>query len=368
MNESSGTINGDRLRSSLESMVDIYSPTGKELEVLEYVEAQMAGMEIPCSRVEVEEDRYDLLISGATDEIPILFTGHIDTVPAYNFENFGFQQRGDTVFGLGTSDMKSGCAAMIEAFVAYRQAYGKLPKAALALVVGEEESGDGTEALIERVRAPWAVVGEPTNLAAAFGHFSYMEIELSSTGKRAHASLAKADRNAVHTMLRAVMRVTEFLEENYPHGIYNIRDVHSAEGGFAVPDSCSASIDLHLPPSEPLGGVLVAVEEIVGKTATSKSSSVTCRFPTVHSGYELPVKGPLPSLLRQTYRSMGIKWKTAPFKSHSDANLLWAAGIKPLVLGPGQLAKAHTEKESISFSQVLNASAIYYRVLCEISA
>lgn len=367
MTETVATINAERLRSTLEQMVDIYSPTGKELEILEYLEEELGKRGLPSERIEVEEDRYDILVADAEEDVPLLFTGHVDTVPAYNFENYGYSENGGTVNGLGTSDMKSGCAAMIEAFTAYREIAGRPPPAALALVVGEEENGDGTESLIERIRAPWAIVGEPTNLAAAFGHFSYMEIELHSTGKRAHASMAKADRNAVHTMLRAITRVAEFLESSYPQGIYNIRDVHSAEGGFAVPDSCSASIDLHLPPSEPLGGVLVAIEEIVGKVTTSKASIVKCRFPTVHSGYELPVKGHIPTLLRQSYRSLGLKWKTAPFKSHSDANLLWAAGIKPLVLGPGQLAKAHTEKESVSFAQVEQAASVYLRMLQEVS-
>ena len=47
------------------------------------------------------------------------------------------------------------------------------------------------------------------------------------------------------------------------------------------------------------------------------------------------------------------------FRSHSDANLLWNAGIRPLVLGPGQLEKAHTSDESISFSEVASAAEIY---------
>jgi acetylornithine deacetylase len=348
-------------------MVDIYSPTGKELEILQFLEEELERRGIPCSRIEVEEDRYDILVAKSNEEIPLLFTGHIDTVPAYNLTNFGFREQGANVHGLGTSDMKSGCAAMIEAFTAFAETKGRLPKAALALVVGEEESGDGTEALIQHnIRAPWAIVAEPTSLAAAFGHFSYMEIELLASGKRAHASLARSDKNAVHTMLRALMRVTDFLEANYPQGIYNIRDVHSAEGGFAVPDNCSASIDLHLPPNEPQGGVLIAVEEIVARANSSKTNALSCRFPTVHSGYELPARGAVPALLRQSYQALGIKWKTAPFKSHSDANLLWAAGIKPLVLGPGQLSKAHTERESVAFSQVAKAATIYYQLLCRI--
>jgi hypothetical protein len=47
------------------------------------------------------------------------------------------------------------------------------------------------------------------------------------------------------------------------------------------------------------------------------------------------------------------------FPSHSDANLLWAAGVKPILLGPGQLEHAHAPEERVSFPQVLQAAEIY---------
>jgi acetylornithine deacetylase len=53
-------------------------------------------------------------------------------------------------------------------------------------------------------------------------------------------------------------------------------------------------------------------------------------------------------------------WKKEAFRSHSDANQIWAAGIKPILLGPGKLEQAHTEDESVSFQQVCLSSRIYY--------
>ena len=61
-----------------------------------------------------------------------------------------------------------------------------------------------------------------------------------------------------------------------------------------------------------------------------------------------------------------MTWAPADFRSHSDANQLRAAGVKPLVLGPGQLEQAHTQDESVSFAQVRRAADLYLAFLCRL--
>jgi acetylornithine deacetylase len=56
-------------------------------------------------------------------------------------------------------------------------------------------------------------------------------------------------------------------------------------------------------------------------------------------------------------------WPPAAFPSHSDANLLWAHGIKPILLGPGSLAKAHVPDESIGEEEILTAAEVYYQLM-----
>jgi acetylornithine deacetylase len=47
------------------------------------------------------------------------------------------------------------------------------------------------------------------------------------------------------------------------------------------------------------------------------------------------------------------------FRSHSDGNLFFAAGTKPLILGPGSLETAHTPDEQVVFAEVTAAARIY---------
>jgi acetylornithine deacetylase len=51
------------------------------------------------------------------------------------------------------------------------------------------------------------------------------------------------------------------------------------------------------------------------------------------------------------------------FRSHSDGNLFFAAGVRPLILGPGSLETAHTPDERVAFEEV-SAAARIYAALC----
>ncbi len=57
------------------------------------------------------------------------------------------------------------------------------------------------------------------------------------------------------------------------------------------------------------------------------------------------------------------RYEIGSFHSHSDANLLWNVNCKPIILGPGQLAKAHTRDESISWEEVNRAARLYHELL-----
>jgi acetylornithine deacetylase len=83
------------------------------------------------------------------------------------------------------------------------------------------------------------------------------------------------------------------------------------------------------------------------------------RVVTIDAGYDLPEKGPLVEGLKSLYVERGILWEPQPFRSHSDANRLWAAGIESILLGPGRIEKAHAPEESVSFSQILQAIELY---------
>ena len=353
-------IKPQRLRQLLRGLIDIYSPSGKEQDILAYLHGYLARKGLPLIRQDVDDSRYNLILVPPEGKAKLALIGHLDTVVAYDLEQYGYQEKDDLVFGLGAADMKGGCAAMVEAYLALWEAgYRQLP-AALIMVVGEEEEGDGSERLMDEYHFPWAIIAEPTDLRPCLNCYGYMEVQIKTTGKRVHASLASQNQNPIEKMLQILLQISQYMMQQRPEGIYNIRDLLSTQAGFAVPEWCEAWLDVHLPPQAPIGEVSLELEELVdhlGKEYSHIDTSI--RLATVEGGYELPEKGSVIETLKTVYHQHSQPWKPQPFPSHSDANQLWASGVKPILLGPGQLEKAHAPEESVSFPQVKLAAELY---------
>ena len=354
-------IQPERLRDLLKDLVNIYSPSGKEEEILKYVETYLKKYGLTPTRQKVDENRYNLVVfPEGRDEVDLCFVGHLDTVTAYDLDDYGFYEENDTVFGLGTADMKAACAAMVEAFITLVKRGTPLPPVGLALVVGEEEDSDGAKELITEYGFPWAVVGEPTDMMPCLGHYGYLEILMRTVGKRAHSSMPELGQNAIEAMLRLLIQVTDYATSSPSGLVYNIRELSGFPSGFVVPDICEAWVDLHLPPDSRIDVLKTELERLVEEAEEGiPGLDVHMRFEDTHSGYRISEERVVVKKLKEVYQNMSLLWKPRDFRSHSDANVLWAAGVDPIILGPGRLELAHTPDESISLSQAVQAAQLY---------
>ncbi|MCE5333512.1 MAG: M20/M25/M40 family metallo-hydrolase [Desulfobacteraceae bacterium] len=354
----------ERLLTLLRNLINIYSPTGKEQEIIAFLANYLREAGLPVKLQKVDGKRKNLLVIPPGTEMIAVLVGHVDTVGAYELDQFGCREEDDRIIGLGAADMKGGCAALVEAYAALWKERRRCPPAALALVCGEEEEGDGTKRLVREYRFPWALIAEPTDMRPCFSHFGYIELHITTRGRRVHASLANPVQSPVEAMLRLLLEISGYFPGKRPDLVYNIRDLSSSQSGFAVPERSDVWIDVHLPPTARLGEIMIELEDIVS-AANQDNPEVrsSISFMNVHSGYELPEKGKFAQQLREAYSGERLAWEPQAFRSHSDANLLWAAGTKPVILGPGVLERAHSPDESVSFEQVLLSSRVYYKLL-----
>jgi len=354
-------VQPERLKKLLKDMVDIYSPSGKEEEILQFCDDYLTGAGLKVIRQTVDENRYNIVVlPPKTDEVDVCFVGHLDTVSAHDLDDFGFYEEDEWSFGLGSSDMKAGCAAMIEAFTILAAKKGRFPSVGLALVVGEEEESDGAKTLVREYRFPWAVVGEPTNMTPCLGHYGYLEVLLRTRGKKAHSSMPELGQNAIESMLRLLLQVTGYATSAASGLVYNIRELSGFPGGFVVPDTCEAWLDLHLPPDSRMDVLKAELEQLVEDAdKTIEGLDAYIRFETTHPGYRISQERPLVRKLHNVCKNMKMPWDTQDFRSHSDGNVLWSAGVDPIILGPGRLETAHTPEESVNFLQVVQASQLY---------
>ncbi|HJV65935.1 MAG TPA: M20/M25/M40 family metallo-hydrolase [Geomonas sp.] len=361
-------IDRQRLQRTLLDLIDIYSPSGKEEDIQLYLEELLKREGFEVERQEVEEERYNLRVTMGEAEPRLYLVGHVDTVPAWDLDEVGGREEAGIIHGLGSADMKGGCAAMVEAWLAMSRALptSELPPVGLLLVVGEEENGDGSASFLEKSRAPWAVIGEPTSLSACFAHYGYLEAGFITHGLKSHSSLPELGHNAVESMLRVLLHMgrNPLFNREQSQIVYSIREMRSSQKGFVVPDRCETWIDLHLPPDRDPAGVEQAIREIVaGAREQVPGLDLTVAFDFASAGYRLGTDTPLALALKEIYGRLGLPLKFDAFRSHSDGNLFFAAGCKPLILGPGALEVCHTPEEQVSFAEV-EAAARIYAALC----
>jgi len=356
-------IDPQRLRDTLMEMVDIYSPAGKEEDIQLYLEERLAATGIPVRRQVVEDERYNLVSTMGPGEPSLYLVGHVDTVAAWDIDEYTAVEEWGVVRGLGTADMKGGCAAMVEAWLALATLPEKQrPSLGLLLVVGEEENGDGSARFLTEQCPEWVVIGEPTSMLPAFSHFGYMEVALVTQGRRIHSSLPELGHNAIESMLRVLLQIerSPLFDKKASQLVYSIREMSSARAGFVVPDRCEAMIDLHLSPLLDPGEVRRELEKImVQARKTIKDLDLEASFEFEASGYQLELQNWLVEVLEEVCPRLNLPLDFVPFRSHSDGNLFFQAGSKPVIIGPGSLEVAHTAEEQTSLAEVEAAARIY---------
>lgn len=357
-------IDPGRLREIFLQMLAIYSPSGKEEDIQLFLEERLRQAGFVVERQEVEPDRYNIRVTMGRGEPRFYLVGHVDTISAWDLEEFGPREEEGVIHGLGSADMKGGCAAMVEAWLAMAEALApeERPSAGLLLVVGEEETGDGSERFLQESRPEWVVIGEPTGLAACFAHYGYLEANLVTKGRRIHSSLPELGHNAIESMLRVLLHLGRdpLFQRERSGTVYSIRELSSSRAGFVVPDRCDTTIDLHLPPAIALGDVENAIRERAASAGSVVPDlDLELDFDFVAQGYDLGTDHPLARTVERVYPQLGLPLRFEAFRSHSDGNLFFQAGVKPLILGPGSLETAHTPQEQTSLAEVGFAARLY---------
>jgi acetylornithine deacetylase len=186
----------------------------------------------PWYSAEVERDEALGVVGrlGTGEGPTLLLDGHIDVVPTgdpadWASPPFEGHVRDGRVYGRGTCDMKGGLAAAIHAVEAIRTAGVELAgTVAVAPVVGEEDGGSGTLALLEHgVRADACVITEPTGLAVVPAVAGALGWRIHVPGLSAHGCLREEGVSAIEAFWpvhRAVLALEERRNADAAAGLF----------------------------------------------------------------------------------------------------------------------------------------------------
>jgi len=100
----------------LRNLVSVNSVFPNEGELGEYIESLLVDLGFNVSRQEISDNRFNVLAERGERGNPILFYGHMDTVPVYgkwSSDPFELVKRDGRLFGLGVYDMKAGIASIL---------------------------------------------------------------------------------------------------------------------------------------------------------------------------------------------------------------------------------------------------------------
>lgn len=141
----------------------------------------------------------------------VVLAGHLDTVPVNG--NAAPRFEGNTLWGLGSADMKGGLAVMLGLAMSLTE-----PAVDVTYVfyAGEEVAREHNGLLTIEASAPGllaadaAVLGEPTGALVEAGCQGVVKLELEVGGARAHAARPWMGVNAIHRLAPILDRVSAY--------------------------------------------------------------------------------------------------------------------------------------------------------------
>ncbi len=141
----------------------------------------------------------------------LVLAGHLDTVPPVGNEAPTLE--GETVWGVGASDMKGGLAVMLDLAATVRRPAVDVTWCFYA----REEIGRADSGLLELWRerpdllaGDAAVLGEPTSALVEAGCQGTMRVRVTLRGVRAHTARPFTGRNAIHRLAPLLQRVADW--------------------------------------------------------------------------------------------------------------------------------------------------------------
>jgi len=351
------------------------SDTPVERPVVEYLERHFSKFDVKMKRIRCSPIHESLLITipGSTGKPGTLLEAHVDTVPADDWSDRAFLPRRDgrMVIGRGACDDKGALAAMVLALTDLLESEEPPFQTVWLLAAGDEEyAQSGIKSFIEGHSADIgrAIVGEPTDCIPVIQHKGMIRWDITIHGRSAHTSQPEGGRNAILDALRIVTALSRHEEQlrgqitsSWISGpTLTVTMINGGRTRNTVPDECVIAVDFRILPGMDGKEAIHELHTALGALEIPIThSNFQCYAPPLNTSPDHPFVQAVLAICRQ---ELGLDVKPAAAPYGSDA--CWIPNEVPaLLLGPGNIAKAHAVDECVALDEVAQCACIYRQAL-----
>lgn len=395
------TIEKEKVTDLLKELVAINSPYFHEDEIMEYVYTWFEDNNMKPFLHEYHESKITdfkgkniiVDLAGKEDGPTICINGHLDTVKLADgwTKDPNGEIEGDKLYGVGSLDMKSGCAASMIALKAFVDNHkdnfkGKI----LSTYVSVEEGpyGMGTNALIEEgyinEDIDYSIITEPSAgftgnpfpdlCLGARGGYS-LSVEL--TGKAAHGASPDLGISAAVDASKVVLELenVDYLEDPYlGTGDVAVIGVESIGGACSIPDKAKISIFWHIVVGEDESTITKEIEKAIERADIKCDYKIKFRdAPSEESKGFLPYtidgEDPLTQEFIKTVKDVcGEKPTNSYFSSMGDFNYFGSRLEAPAIIFGAAGKDYHSDDEYVELETVYKTAQVLYsfleKILC----
>lgn len=315
-------------------------------------------------------------LGGSPDEAGgLVLSGHTDTVPCnperWSSDPFQASERDGRLYGLGSADMKSFFALVLEAVGRFRAKDLQRPLVLLA-TADEESSMSGARALLNANRrlGRCAVIGEPTGLQPIRMHKGVMMEAITVHGKAGHSSDPGLGANAIEGMYAVLGELLAFrseLQARHRNPAFqvaaptlNLGSIHGGDNPNRICACCETQIDLRPLPGMDLDELHEALRQRLAEVLASQPG-LRLEVRRLFEGVPPFETAAEADIVRSCEEFSGQAAGSVAFGT--EAPFLQRLGMDTVVLGAGHIEQAHQPDEYLPLAHIRPAVDLYARLI-----
>jgi acetylornithine deacetylase len=313
--------------------------------------------------------KYNLVATAGSGPDGLVLAGHTDTVPCdpqlWASDPFALTERDGRLYGLGTSDMKSFFAVVLDALRDTDLSRLAHPLTLLA-TADEESSMCGAQALVSAQRhlGRHAVIGEPTGLRPVRMHKGIAMEAIRVTGHSGHSSdpaLGRSALEGMHRVIGELLRWREELQARYHNPLFkvsvptlNLGHVHGGDNPNRICGHCELHFDIRPLPGMDLHDLRAQIERRVGHVL--EGSGLRFERESLFEGIPAMETPETADIVRAAERLTGHAAEAVAFGT--EGPYLNSLGMQTVILGPGDIDQAHQPDEYLALERVKPAEQL----------